>query len=51
MVATLRRARAKRYKPIIVWFFEKDIWYVRIQPHGSAEGRGEEILVRKQVIR
>jgi hypothetical protein len=42
VLATLRQARRPGYKPIIVRFFEKEVWN---------EGRGTEVLLRTEVLR
>lgn len=51
VLATLRQAKRPGYKPIIVRFFEKEIWNVHITGGGRSEGRGNEVLLRTEILR
>jgi hypothetical protein len=51
VLATLRQAKGPGYKPIIVRFFEKEIWTVEIRSGGRSEGRGDEVALRTEILR
>ena len=52
-IETLRAARMRGYKPIIVEFFEKENWTDYLCDGGRVcgGGRGKEVLLRTEIIR
>jgi hypothetical protein len=51
VLATLRQARRRGYKPVIVRFREKEIWNVDVRRGGVSEGRGDEVELRTEILR
>jgi hypothetical protein len=51
VLTTLKLTKGRDYKPIIVRFFEREIWNVQIRAGGRSEGRGEEVILRTEILR
>jgi hypothetical protein len=52
LLATVRQAKMRDYKPVNVRFFEKEVW-IREMSDGrlARERQGEETLLRSEVVR